>query len=308
LNTTWQGIFPALTTKFKPDLSLDLPAIEKHIGVQLDAGVDGLVILGSLGENATLSPDEKLEVIRTAVGAANGRVPVLSCVAESSTAGACSFVEKSSAMGLSGFMVLPGMQYEADRRETIAHFRAVAAASALPIMVYNNPVAYRVDITPEMFAHLADEPKFAAIKESSGEVRRISDIRDLCGDRYAIFSGVDEFAYGGFLLGAVGWVAGLVCAFPRETVAIYRLVREERYEEALRIFNWFVPVLRLDTGTKFVHCIKLAEAMTGLGTEWVRPPRLILEGEERDRIAGIIAEAIRTRPVLPTFGNGSSRH
>ncbi|HLF13782.1 MAG TPA: dihydrodipicolinate synthase family protein [Bacteroidota bacterium] len=299
MNTTWQGIFPALTTKFKPDLSLDLPAFERHIGIQIDAGVDGLVVLGSLGENATLSPDEKTDVIKAAVSAAAGRVPVLSCVSEPSTAAACRFVERTSALGLAGYMVLPGMQYQSDPRETIAHYRTVAEASNLPIMVYNNPPAYRVDITPEMFTELAGEPKFTAIKESSGDVRRITDIRNRCGDRYAIFSGVDDLAYGGFLLGAVGWVAGLVCAFPRETVAIYRLVREERYEEALRIFNWFMPVLHLDTDIKFVQYIKLAEAMTGLGTEWVRPPRLMLAGEERDRVSGIISEAIRTRPILP---------
>jgi dihydrodipicolinate synthase/N-acetylneuraminate lyase len=299
VNTTWRGIFPALTTKFKTDLSLDLPAFERHIAAQIDAGVDGLVVLGSLGENATLSPDEKTEVIKAAVRTAAGRIPVLSCVSEASTSAACRFVEGTSALGLSGYMVLPGMQYQADRRETIAHYRTVADASGLPIMIYNNPVAYRVDITPEMFAELSDEPKFTSLKESSGDVRRITDIRNLCGDRYAIFSGVDDIAYGGFLLGAVGWVAGLVCAFPAETVAIHRLVRQERYEEALRIFNWFMPVLHLDTGIKFVQYIKLAEAMTGMGTEWVRPPRLTLAGEERERISAIITEAIRTRPKLP---------
>jgi 1-pyrroline-4-hydroxy-2-carboxylate deaminase len=237
-------------------------------------------------------------VIRAAVRAANGRAPVLSCVAETSTAGACRFVEKTSSMGLAGYMALPAMQYAADRRETIAHYRAVAKTSPLPIMVYNNPVAYRVDITPEMFAEIADEPKFVAIKESSDDVRRVTDIRNLCGDRYAIFTGVDDLAYGAFLLGAVGWVAGLVDAFPRETVAIHRLIGQGKYEEALRIFNWFTPVLHLDTHIKFVHYIKLAEAMTGLGTEWVRPPRLPLVGEERERISGIIAEAIRTRPII----------
>ncbi len=299
MNTSWRGIFPALTTKFTPDLSLDLPAYERHIGAQIDAGVDGLVVLGSLGENATLSPEEKLDVVRTAVRASAGRVPVLSCVSETSTAGACRFVERTSDMGLAGYMALPGMQYQADRRETVAHYRAVAKASQLPIMVYNNPVAYRVDITPEMFVEIADEPKFTAIKESSGDPRRVAAIRDACGDRYAIFSGVDDLAYGAFLLGAVGWVAGLVCAFPSETVAIYRLIREKKYEDALRIFNWFVPVLHLDTEIKFVQYIKLAEAITGLGTEWVRPPRLTLEGEERERVSAIIEEAIRTRPQLP---------
>jgi 4-hydroxy-tetrahydrodipicolinate synthase len=299
VETTWQGIFPALTTKFKPHLSLDLPAFEKHLDGQIAAGVDGVVVLGSLGENATLTPDEKLDVIRSAVAAAGGRVPVLSCVAETSTVGACRFVEKTHALGIAGYMVLPGIPYPSDRRETIAHYRAVASASEMPIMIYNNPVSYRVDITPEMFVEMADEPKFTAIKESSGDVRRISDIRNLCGDRYAIFSGVDDLAYGGFLFGAVGWVAGLVCAFPTETVAVYRLIRAGRYEEALRLFNWFMPVLHLDADVKFVQYIKLAEAMTGLGTEWVRPPRLTLEGEERERIMSIVSEAIRTRPMIP---------
>lgn len=299
LNTSWQGIFPALTTKFQTDLSLDLPAFEKHCEAQIVAGVDGLVVLGSLGENATLSPEEKIDIIRAAVGAAAGRVPVLSCVAEASTARACAFVERTASLGLGGYMVLPGMQYHSDRRETIVHYRAVAGASALPIMIYNNPVAYRVDITPEMFAEMADETKFVAIKESSGDVRRISGIRDLCGDRYLIFSGVDDLAYGGFLLGAAGWVAGLVCAFPEETVTIWRLVRAGRFEEALKIFDWFMPVLHLDSDVKFVQYIKLAEAMTGLGTETVRPPRLTLRGEERERISAIITEAIRTRPKLP---------
>jgi len=299
LNTSWQGIFPALTTKFNPDLSLDLPAFERHIGVQIDAGVDGLVVLGSLGENATLSPEEKVSVIASAVRASAGRVPVLSCVAETSTAGACGFIERTSEMGLAGYMALPGMQYQADRRETIAHYRAMAKASPLPIMVYNNPVAYRVDVTPEMFVELADEPKFTSIKESSGDPRRVAEIQDACGDRYAIFSGMDDLAYGAFLLGAVGWVAGLVCAFPAETVAIYRLIREKKYEDALRLFNWFIPVLHLDTEIKFVQYIKLAETMTGLGTEWVRPPRLTLDGEERERISSIISEAIRTRPQMP---------
>ena len=301
LNTSWQGIFPALTTKFKPDLSLDLPAFERHCQAQIDAGVDGLVVLGSLGENATLSPDEKIEIIGAAVGVAAGRVPVLSCVAETSTARACAFVERASALGLGGYMVLPGMQYQSDRRETIAHYRAVAEISLIPIMVYNNPVAYRVDITPEMCLELADEPKFVAIKESSGDVRRVSDIRDLCRDRYAIFSGVDDLAYGGFLLGAAGWVAGLVCAFPAETVAIWRLIKAGRFEDALKSFNWFMPVLHLDSDTSSSSTIKLAEAMTGLGTEWVRPPRLTLEGGERERISGIITEAIRTRPPLPAL-------
>lgn len=299
MKTTWQGIFPALTTKFKADLSLDAEAIAGHAAMQIAAGVDGLVVLGSLGENATLTPDEKTEVITAALRASGGKVPVISCVSETSTAAACAFVERTAPLGLSGYMVLPGMQYQSDRRETIAHFRRVARASTLPIMVYNNPVAYRVDITPDMFAEIADEPKFVAIKESSGDVRRITDIRNLTGDRYAIFAGVDDLAYESFLLGAKGWVAGLVCAFPKETVAIHRLLLKGRAEEALKIYRWFMPVLHLDTHIKFVQYIKLAEMLCGTGTEWVRPPRLTLEGAEREQVAGIITQAITSRPVLP---------
>lgn len=299
MNTTWQGVYPAITTKFKPDLTLDLDAIAHHAASQIVAGVDGIVILGSLGENATLTPDEKVEVVTSVVRAVGKKVPVISCVSETSTAGACRFVERTSSLGLSGYMVLPGMQYHSDRRETIAHFRRVARGSPLPIMVYNNPVAYRVDITPEMFAELSDEEKFVAIKESSGDVRRITDIRNLTGDRYAIFAGVDDLAYESLLLGAAGWVAGLVCAFPKETVAIYRLLKEGRTEEALNIYRWFMPMLHLDTHIKFVQYIKLAETLAGTGTEWVRPPRLTLEGNEREEVSRIIADAIKSRPYLP---------
>lgn len=298
MKTSWQGIFPALTTKFKPDLSLDIDAIARHVTLQIDAGVDGLVALGSLGENATLTPDEKIEVLTAVLAAAGGKVPVLSCVSEASTAAACRFVERTSSLGLAGYMVLPGMQYHADRRETIAHYRRVAAVCDKPIMIYNNPVAYGVDVTPGMFAELADEPKFTALKESSGDVRRVTDIRNLTGDRYAIFAGVDDLAYESFLLGAKGWVAGLVCAFPRETVALYRLLAEGRYGEALKIYRWFMPVLHLDTHVKFVQYIKLAESLCGTGTEWVRPPRLTLEGREREEIAGIIGAAIASRPDI----------
>jgi len=239
--------------------------------------------------------------VAAAVRVSAGKIPVLSGVAETSTAAACRFVGDAARLGASGFMVLPGMQYVSDRRETLAHFRSVAAASDRPIMLYNNPVAYRVDVTPEMFAELADEPKFVALKESSDDVRRIADIRALVGDRYAIFTGVDDLALESLLDGAVGWVAGLVCAFPKETVALYKLVKARDIENALKLYRWFTPLLHLDVSIKFVQNIKLAEAIVGCGTEHVRAPRMPLTGPERSRVESIVRKALDTRPSLPEF-------
>lgn len=288
-----------MTTKFSKQGTLDHKLLEKHYKFQIDAGVHGLVVLGSLGENATLTPDEKQEVIRLAVSVSGGRIPVLSSVAETTTAGACRFVEKATANGADGFMVLPGMLYVSDQRETMVHMRSVASASEKPIMIYNNPVAYRVDITPEMFADLADEPKFVAIKESSDDARRINDIRHLVGDRYQIFTGVDDLALESLLFGASGWVAGLVCAFPRETVVLYHLVKNGRFQEALELYRWFLPLLHLDVSVKFVQYIKLAETLVGVGNEYVRAPRLPLVGEERSHVQKIIRTALKRRPKLP---------
>ena len=295
----WSGVFPALTTKFTADEKLDIGTMERHVETQIAAGVNGLVVLGSLGENGTLTAGEKQEVLRTAVRVSRGRVPVLSGVAETTTAGACAFVRLAASNGADGFMVLPPMQYVSDPRETMTHLRAVAAASDRPIMIYNNPVAYRVDITPSMFAELADEPKFVALKESSEDVRRVTELRNLVGDRYAIFVGVDDLALESFLMGADGWVAGLVCAFPRESVALYRLVMAGRLEEALALYRWFAPLLHLDTSVKFIHYIKLAETLAGVGTEFMRAPRLRLEGDERARIESVIRRALANRPPLP---------
>jgi dihydrodipicolinate synthase/N-acetylneuraminate lyase len=301
LTNGWSGVFSAVTTKFTKQGNLDLGLLERHFKFQIDSGVHGLVVLGSLGVNATLSGDEKQEVVRLAVSAAKGRVPVLSAVAETTTAGACRFGEKATANGADGFMVLPGMLYVSDRRETIQHFRTVASVSEKPIMVYNNPVAYRVDVTPEMFAELANEPKFVAIKESSDDVRRIGDIRALVGDRYQIFTGVDDLALESLVDGAVGWVAGLVCAFPKETVVLYKLVKAGRMEEALALYRWFLPLLHLDVSVKFVQNIKLAEAIVGCGTEYVRAPRLQLAGDERSRVQRTIRAALKRRPKLPNI-------
>ena len=299
MTTKWAGVYSAVTTKFTEHGALDYRLLEKHYNFQINAGVHGLVVLGSLGENGTLTSDEKQEVVKLAVTVSNGRVPVLSSVAETTTAGACRFVEKATANGADGFMVLPGMLYVSDARETMVHLRSVASASEKPIMIYNNPVAYRVDITPEMFAELADEPKFTAIKESSDDARRINDIRQLVGDRYQIFTGVDDLALESLILGASGWVAGLVCAFPRETVVLFHLVKAGRIQEALELYRWFLPLLHLDVSVKFVQYIKLAETLAGVGNEFVRAPRLTLVGDERSRIKKTIQKALKHRPKLP---------
>ena len=299
MTSPWAGVFTALTTKFKDNGAVDLAAMESHIGRQIAGGVHGIVVLGSLGENGTLSAAEKQEIVRMAASACRGHVPLLSTVAETTTAGACDFVRAAASSGAGGFMLLPGMQYAADEREAEHHLRAVAAAAERPIMLYNNPVSYRVDVTPEMFAALADEPKFVAIKESSEDVRRISDIKNLVGDRYAIFTGVDNLALESLVLGAAGWVAGLVCAFPRETVALYRLIMARRIDEAVALYRWFLPLLHLDVSTKFVQNIKLAETMADGGNERVRAPRLPLAGEERARVERTIALALQHRPTLP---------
>ncbi|TMH79269.1 MAG: dihydrodipicolinate synthase family protein [Betaproteobacteria bacterium] len=295
----WQGVYPAVTTKFRSDLRLDVAAMEKHFAWQIESGVDGLIVCGSLGENSVLAGDEKLEVLRIAVRVSARRVPVLQTIAEGSTAEGIALSERSAREGADGFMVLPGMRYVSDRRETIAHYRAIAQASAKPIMVYNNPVAYGVDVTPDMFGELADEKAIVAIKESSDDVRRVTDIINRTRDRYAIFCGVDDLAMEAMLMGARGWVAGLVNAFPRETVAIHRLIMGGKIEEARRIYRWFAPLLHLDVSRKLVQNIKLVESIVGVGTEAVRPPRLALVGQEREEIIAIVKQALATRPVLP---------
>jgi 1-pyrroline-4-hydroxy-2-carboxylate deaminase len=296
---SWRGVYPALTTKFKPDYRLDIAAMEKHFAWQIDGGVDGLIVCGSLGENSVLSAEEKLEVLRVAARVSGGRVPVLMTIAEGSTAEGIALGERSAREGADGLMVLPGMRYVSDRRETIAHYRAIAKASSKPIMVYNNPIAYGVDVTPDMFEELADEPALVAIKESSDNVRRVTDIIARTGGRYAIFCGVDDLAMEAMLMGACGWVAGLVDAFPRETVAIYRLISDGRIEEARAIYRWFSPLLHLDVSRKLVQNVKLVEAIVGVGTEIVRPPRLPLAGEERAQVITLVEQALKTRPVLP---------
>lgn len=294
----WRGVFPAVTTQFKADQSLDLAATSAHVEHLIRAGVHGLIMLGTVGENCSLTPGEKRDVMKMAVETAKGRVPVLSGVAEFTTAAAAAYAADMEKLGVDGLMVLPGMVYKSDARETLAHYRTVARASDLPIMVYNNPVVYGVDITPEMFAELSDEPTIVAIKESSDDVRRLSDIVNLNGERYILFSGVDDLALESMMLGTVGWVSGLVNAFPLESMRLYELASAGKYQEALPLYRWFMPLLHLDVSSKLVQYIKLAQAMAGLGTETVRAPRLVLEGEERQRIMAIIQRGLESRPRL----------
>ncbi len=296
MNISWQGVFPAATTLFHSDQSLDLPATAAHLERMLKAGVHGMIVLGTVGENCSLEYAEKLQVLRAAVEQIAGRVPVLSGVAECSTALACRFAADAQKAGADGLMVLPGMVYKSDPRETMAHFRAVAAASDLPVMCYNNPVSYGVDITPAMFAELADEPKFVAIKESSENVRRITDLKNVCGERYLLFCGVDDLVLESLLLGAIGWVSGLVNAFPDENRLLWDLAMEGRYEEAVTVYRWYTPLLHLDTHPKLVQYIKLAMAELELAPETVRAPRLPLVGQERAAIQEIIRRALQSRP------------
>ncbi len=298
MQVDWNGVYPAVTTEFKPDGALDLEATERHVEALIKAGVHGLIMLGSVGENTVLDPEEKRAVLETTVRVASGRLPVLSGVAEFSTPAACRFAADAEKLGVDGLMVLPAMVYKSDSRETMAHFRAVAAASELPIMVYNNPVSYGIDVTPEMFAELADVETLVALKESSDDPRRITDIVNTCGDRYILFCGVDDLVMETAVLGIQGWVSGFTDAFPDESVHLWNLLKEGRYEEALPLYRWFTPILHLDTHVKLVQYIKLAQSMTGLGSETVRAPRLPLEGEERARITALIQAAIDSRPRL----------
>jgi 1-pyrroline-4-hydroxy-2-carboxylate deaminase len=294
----WSGVFPAITTQLKRDQSLDLEATARHAEVLIRSGVTGMVFLGSLGENQALSAAEKRMVIEAMVEAVNGRVPLLSGVAESSTAAACGYVEEVERLGADGFMLMPPMLYKGDTQETMTHFRKTAASTGLPIMLYNNPVSYANDITPEMFARLANVKNFVALKESTGNTRRITDLHNLVGDRYALFTGVDDLVLESAVLGIDGWVAGSGIAFPRENQHFWELTRAGKWDQAREMYRWFTPLLHLDTHVKFVQYIKLAVQETGLGSEWVRAPRLPLAGSERKQILKLIHQGMENRPKL----------
>ncbi|MBI4662231.1 MAG: dihydrodipicolinate synthase family protein [Verrucomicrobia bacterium] len=293
----WQGVFPAVTTQMKKDGSLDLAATARHVEALIDSGVSGLIMLGSLGENQSLDPDEKRRVIEATVKGVAGRVPVLSGVAETSALVACRYVRDCEKLGADGFMLMPPMVYKSsDPCETMVYLRTVAKATGLPIMIYNNPISYGNDVTPEMFAELADQKNFVALKESSANTRRITDLHNTVGGRYAIFTGVDDLALECSILGIDGWVAGVGLAFPKENQYFWDLTRRRQWDPAREVYRWFTPLLHLDTHPKFVQYIKLAAQETGLGREWVRPPRLPLAGEERKQVLKVIRQGITSRP------------
>ena len=297
-NVNWKGVFPAATTQFRQDLSLDLDATQHHLDVLIESGVTGLVMLGSLGENVALSADEKKGVVRAALEVSNGRVPVLCGVAELSTGAAVRWVGELEKLGAQGAMIMPAMAFRPDREETLAHYRTVARSTSLPLIVYNNPISYHADVTPEMFGLLADEPNLVAIKESSGDVRRITDIQNAVGNRYILFAGVDDLALEAVFLGATGWIAGIGLAYPKENQRLWDLAMAGKWDEARALYRWYTPLLHLDVGLKFVQNIKLAIQEAGLGKEWVRLPRLPLSGVERERVLQIIACAMDNRPSL----------
>ena len=294
----WQGIFPALTTKFTGEDKLDLPLFEKNLQAQLSAGVHGIILGGTLGESSVLTIEEKEALLKFAVEKLHGKIPVILNIAEGSTKEAILQTENAKKWGAQGLMLLPPMRYKPDHRETVHWFKTIANNTELPIMIYNNPVDYKTEVTLDMFDEIIECKNIQAVKESTRDVTNVTRMINRFGNRFNILCGVDTLAYEELCLGAVGWVAGLVCAFPKETVAIYNLVKENRLEEALKIYRWFMPLLELDIHPKLVQYIKLAETQVGIGSEFVRLPRMILEGEERKTILKIIEEGIAARPLV----------
>lgn len=304
---TWKGIFPAVTTKFTTDDKLDFKTFGLNVQAQLQAGAHGIIIGGTLGESSVLSPQEKEDLLKFTLDAVAGRVPVVLNIAEGTTREAVKIAESAAAKGLSGLMLLPPMRYKSDHRETVTYFKAVAQATDLQIMIYNNPVDYKVEVTLDMFEELTACKNIDAVKESTRDVVNVTRMINRFGDRFSIMSGVDTLALESMLLGAKGWVAGLVCAFPEETVAIYNLVQAGKIKEAVDINRWFMPLLELDTFSKLVQYIKLAEAEVGLGTETVRPPRLTLVGEERAATLKVIRDAVAQRPSVKQYLQGAKQ-
>ena len=295
----WKGIFPALTTPFTVNDELDLPMFEKNLHAQVNAGVHGVIIGGSLGEASTLTTSEKEELIKFALRKVEAKIPVILNIAEASAKDALHQTALAKQWNADGLMLLPPMRYKADDRETIEYFKTVARSTDLPIMIYNNPIDYKIEVTLDMFEELAECKNITAVKESTRDVSNVTRMKNRFGDRYKVLCGVDTIAMEELMLGADGWVAGLVNAFPNETAAVYELVRSGKIEEATKIYRWFMPLLELDIHPKLVQYIKLAQVQTGLGTEFVRAPRLVLEGEERKRILKVINDGIASRPSLP---------
>lgn len=301
MSIQWKGIYPALTTKFNGNDELDLDLFHKNLSYQLACGVHGIILGGTLGESSVLTEAEKETLVKFSVEAAAGSVPVLVNIAEGATREAVRQAKLAASWGAQGLMLLPPMRYKTDHRETVEYFKTVAAATGLPIILYNNPVDYKTEITLRMFDELVEIPTIQAVKESTRDVTNVTRMINRFGDRFHLLCGVDTLAMEEMLLGATGWVAGLVCAFPAETVAIYELVQMGRIKEAAQIYRWFMPLLELDIHPKLVQYIKLAESLTGIGSETVRAPRLTLTGDERQQVLQVINDALATRPVLPSF-------
>ena len=294
----WNGIFPALTTKFTATDELDLPLFEKNLNAQLDAGVNGIILGGTLGEASVLTVEEKAQLVKFAVEKTIDKVPVILNIAEGSTKEAVKQAAYAKAWGAKGLMMLPPMRYKSDHRETVEYFKAVANSTDLPIMIYNNPVDYKIEVTLDMFEELIACNNITAVKESTRDISNVTRMKNRFGNRIKILCGVDTLAMEELVMGADGWVAGLVCAFPKETVAIYNLAKQGMITEATSIYRWFMPLLELDIHPKLVQYIKLAETEVGLGNEYVRAPRLILVGEERERVLKVIRDGIAARPQL----------
>ena len=299
----WQGIFPALLTPFNADDTIDFDLFDKNLQAQVEAGISGVIVAGSLGEASTLTTEEKFELVKFAKKSLPIGMPVVLCIAEQSTAVAVNIAKQAESAGADGLMVLPPMRYKADDDETVAYFTAIANSTVLPLMIYNNPVDYKIEVTLAMFEELAKIPNIHAIKESTRDVSNVTRLFNRFGDRFKICCGVDTLIMEEVMLGADGVVGGLVDAFPKETVAIFNLVKAGQYKEALSIYRWYLPLLELDIHAKLVQNIKLAAAQAGIGSEYVRAPRMVLVGSERERVLAIINKAIETQPELPEYLN-----
>ena len=297
----WKGVMPAVTTKFTASDELDLEMFSINLQAQLEAGVEAIILGGSLGEASTLTNIEKQTLVEYAVRFVDGKVPIVMNIAERSTRSAITLAKSAMDWGAKGLMLLPPMQYKATDYEVVGYFQSIASNTDLPIMIYNNPVDYKIEVTLEMFDDLLKLDNIMAVKESTRDITNITRIKNAFGDRLKILCGVDTLALESIAMGADGWVAGLVCAFPSETVAIYKLVKAGRMDEAISIYRWFMPLLELDINPQLVQNIKLAEVATEIGTEHVRAPRLPLQGKERERVLNIIKEGVRNRPNLPDY-------
>ncbi|TMO57383.1 dihydrodipicolinate synthase family protein [Pseudoalteromonas aurantia] len=301
MTTLWQGVYPAVTTQFNDDNSINFDTTLNMIDALINEGVHGVIVLGTVGENCSLSQQEKRAVLKAAKECVAGRVPLLTGVAETTTQFAIEFCQDAAKLGIDGLMVLPGMVYRSTEREAVHHYQQIARSMSLPVMIYNNPITYGVDVSIEGMKVLAQESNIVAVKEATEDTRRITELQSAFGDRFIIFGGVDDIALESLMLGATGWISGLTNVFPKESVAIYELARQGRYEEAKEIWRWFLPLLRLDTIPTLVQCIKYAESLAGRGSEVTRSPRLALPESEKAMVRALYDDAMTSRIDLSKF-------